>query len=122
MLVDWLYVQRRRTPAMAFFAHPRNLADRIVPSAIIAVAVGFVLAFWGTSSCRESSTTRCHCQWWRAWSRPSATAWPPPTGARRRRRPGKTKIKAKAKRKTRSKRLLHDGTSKRPRGQGGGLA
>jgi hypothetical protein len=47
MLVDWLYVQRRRTPAMAFFAHPRNLADRIVPSAIIAVAVGFVLAFWG---------------------------------------------------------------------------
>ena len=47
MLVDWLYVQRRRTPAMAFFAHPRNLADRVVPSAIVAVAVGFVLAFWG---------------------------------------------------------------------------
>jgi purine-cytosine permease-like protein len=47
MLVDWLYVQRRRTPAEAFFEHPRTLHQRIEPSAIIAVAVGFVLAFWG---------------------------------------------------------------------------
>ncbi|HSZ39075.1 MAG TPA: cytosine permease [Trebonia sp.] len=47
MLVDWLYVQRRRTPASAFFDHPRRLAGRVVPSAIAAVAVGFVLAFWG---------------------------------------------------------------------------
>ncbi|HEY1821048.1 MAG TPA: cytosine permease [Trebonia sp.] len=47
MLVDWLYVQRKRTPATAFFNHPRNLADRVVPSAIIAVAIGFVFAFWG---------------------------------------------------------------------------
>jgi purine-cytosine permease-like protein len=47
MLVDWLYVQRRRTPAAAFFVHPRRPADRVVPSAIVAVAVGFVLAFWG---------------------------------------------------------------------------
>jgi purine-cytosine permease-like protein len=47
MLVDWLYVQRRRTPAAAFFDHPRRLADRVVPSAIVAAAVGFVLGFWG---------------------------------------------------------------------------
>ena len=47
MLVDWLYVQRRRTPASAFFQPPRRLADRAVPSAIVAVAVGFVLGFWG---------------------------------------------------------------------------
>jgi hypothetical protein len=47
MLVDWMYVQRRRTPAAAFFQPPRRLADRIVPSAIAAVAIGFVLAFWG---------------------------------------------------------------------------
>jgi purine-cytosine permease-like protein len=48
MLVDWIYVQRRRTPASAFFQAPRTLADRVVPSAIVAVAVGFVLGYWGT--------------------------------------------------------------------------
>ena len=48
MLVDWLYVQRRRTPTSAFFSNPRRLADRAVPSAILAVAVGFVFGFWGT--------------------------------------------------------------------------
>jgi purine-cytosine permease-like protein len=47
MLVDWLYVQRRRTPAAAFFAAPRRFTDRVVSSAIIAVAIGFVLGFWG---------------------------------------------------------------------------
>jgi purine-cytosine permease-like protein len=47
MLVDWLYVQRRRTPATAFFQRPRDLADRAVPSAIVAVAIGFVFGFWG---------------------------------------------------------------------------
>jgi purine-cytosine permease-like protein len=47
MLVDWLYVQRRRTPAAAFFVAPRRMADRVVPSAIVAVAVGFVLGYWG---------------------------------------------------------------------------
>jgi purine-cytosine permease-like protein len=47
MLVDWLYVQRRRTLASAFFDRPRRLIGRIAPSAIAAVAVGFVLAFWG---------------------------------------------------------------------------
>jgi hypothetical protein len=47
MLVDWLYVQRRRTPAAAFFVPPRRLHERVVFSAIAAVAVGFVLGFWG---------------------------------------------------------------------------
>jgi purine-cytosine permease-like protein len=47
MLVDWLYVQRKRTPAAAFFDHPRRLSGRFVPSAIAAVAIGFVFGFWG---------------------------------------------------------------------------
>jgi purine-cytosine permease-like protein len=47
MLVDWLFVQRRSTPAAAFFTSPRNLAGRLVPSSIIAVAIGFVFGFWG---------------------------------------------------------------------------
>ncbi len=47
MLVDWLYVQRRRTPAARVLHPPRSLADRVVPSAIVAVAIGFVLGFWG---------------------------------------------------------------------------
>jgi purine-cytosine permease-like protein len=47
MLVDWLYVQRRLTPAAAFFQPPRSLGDRAVPSAIAAVAIGFVFGFWG---------------------------------------------------------------------------
>jgi purine-cytosine permease-like protein len=47
MLVDWLYVQRRRTPAAAFFTRPRSRHGRFVLSAVAAVAVGFVLGFWG---------------------------------------------------------------------------
>jgi len=47
ILVDWLHVQRKRTPADAFFVEPRRLADRFVAISIAAVAVGFVLAFWG---------------------------------------------------------------------------
>jgi purine-cytosine permease-like protein len=47
MLVDWIYVQRRRTPAEAFFEPPRSRADRIVPSAVGAVVVGFVVGYWG---------------------------------------------------------------------------
>jgi hypothetical protein len=27
--------------------HPRRLADRVVPSAIVAVVIGFVLGLWG---------------------------------------------------------------------------
>ena len=47
MLVDWIYVQRRRTPASAFFQPPRSVSDRAVPSAIAAVAIGFAFGFWG---------------------------------------------------------------------------
>lgn len=47
MLADWIYVQRRRTPAEAFFQHPSSRADRIVPSAIGAVIVGFIISYWG---------------------------------------------------------------------------
>jgi purine-cytosine permease-like protein len=47
MLVDWVYVQRRRTPPEAFFEHPRSRADRIVPSALAAVIVGFIIGYWG---------------------------------------------------------------------------
>jgi purine-cytosine permease-like protein len=48
MLVDWLYVQRQRTAAAEFFVPPRSRADRIVPSAIGAVLIGFVVGFWGS--------------------------------------------------------------------------
>jgi purine-cytosine permease-like protein len=48
MLVDWLYVQKRRTKAAAFFVPPTDLRSRFVPSAIAAVGIGFALAFWGS--------------------------------------------------------------------------
>ncbi|MGO9959056.1 MAG: purine-cytosine permease family protein [Solirubrobacteraceae bacterium] len=47
MLMDWIYVQRRRTSAEAFFEHPVGRAGRFVPSAIGAVIVGFVIGYWG---------------------------------------------------------------------------
>jgi purine-cytosine permease-like protein len=47
MLVDWLYVQRQRTQAKEFFIPPSSRADRIVPSAIGAVVIGFVIGYWG---------------------------------------------------------------------------
>jgi purine-cytosine permease-like protein len=47
MLVDWIYVQKRRTAAEAFFEPPHNRAERIVPSAIGAVVIGFVIGYWG---------------------------------------------------------------------------
>jgi uncharacterized membrane protein YeaQ/YmgE (transglycosylase-associated protein family) len=47
MLVDWIYVQKRRTPADAFFVHPAGFESRFALSAIGAVVIGFVLAFWG---------------------------------------------------------------------------
>jgi purine-cytosine permease-like protein len=47
MLVDWIYVQKRRTPADAFFEHPRSRSERIVPSAIGAVIIGFIISYWG---------------------------------------------------------------------------
>jgi purine-cytosine permease-like protein len=47
MLVDWIYVQKRRTAAEAFFEPPHSRAGRIVPSAIGAVLIGFVIGYWG---------------------------------------------------------------------------
>ena len=47
MLMDWIYVQRRRTAAEAFFERPQGRAGRIVPSAIAAVIVGFLISYWG---------------------------------------------------------------------------
>lgn len=47
MLVDWLWVQRKRTPDDAFFQPPQRPRERIVVSSLLAVAVGFVLSFWG---------------------------------------------------------------------------
>lgn len=47
MLVDWIGVQRKATPDEAFFAPPTRFSDRWVVSAIVSVAVGFVLGFWG---------------------------------------------------------------------------
>jgi len=47
MLVDWLYVQHRRTAAAAFFEHPHTLSQRIVPSSIASVIIGFVVGYWG---------------------------------------------------------------------------
>jgi purine-cytosine permease-like protein len=47
MLVDWLFVQRRRTAAEAFFDAPTTRADRLAPIAIGAVIIGFAIAYWG---------------------------------------------------------------------------
>jgi purine-cytosine permease-like protein len=47
MIVDWIGVQRKRTTADAFFVPPRSFRDRVVPSAVIAVSIGFVVGFWG---------------------------------------------------------------------------
>jgi purine-cytosine permease-like protein len=48
MLVDWIYVQKRRTAAEAFFLPPRTRIDRIVPTAISAVVIGFIIGYWGS--------------------------------------------------------------------------
>ena len=47
MLVDWVFVQRRRTPADAFFEAPRSFRDRWRLDAIVACAVGVVIGFYG---------------------------------------------------------------------------
>lgn len=46
MLVDWIWVQRRRTPADAFFEHPRTLAQWISLPAAFAFAVGLAFSIW----------------------------------------------------------------------------
>lgn len=46
MLVDWLYVQRRSTPAQRFFEPPRALPDWLSLPAAIAFCVGCAFSFW----------------------------------------------------------------------------
>ncbi len=46
MLVDWIWVQRRRTPADAFFEHPHSLPQWISPPAAVAFAVGLAFSIW----------------------------------------------------------------------------
>jgi len=46
-----------------FFEQPQGRAGRIVPSAIAAVLVGFIIATGETTSCLASSTTHCPCRY-----------------------------------------------------------
>lgn len=46
MLVDWIWVQRRRTPVETFFEKPRTLAQWIDPPAAAAFLVGLVFNIW----------------------------------------------------------------------------
>ncbi len=46
MLVDWIWVQRRRTPAAEFFDKPRTLAQWIDPPAAVAFLVGLAFNLW----------------------------------------------------------------------------
>ncbi len=47
MLVDWLWVQRRKTPADAFFAHPETPREWVNWASIIAFAAGLAFCLWG---------------------------------------------------------------------------
>lgn len=47
MLVDWLWVQRRKTPANAFFTHPETPRDWVNWASIIAFAAGLAFCLWG---------------------------------------------------------------------------
>lgn len=47
MLVDWVWVQKKRTPAHAFFERPTTTRGWWSWSAIITFAVGVVIAIWG---------------------------------------------------------------------------
>ncbi|AUW93817.1 hypothetical protein BXT84_07575 [Sulfobacillus thermotolerans] len=47
MLVDWLWVQRRRTPAEAFFTHPEKPEDWMNWPSIVAFAAGLAFSLWG---------------------------------------------------------------------------
>ncbi len=47
MLVDWVWVQRKRTPASAFFERPQTPRAWWSWSAVIAFAVGVVISIWG---------------------------------------------------------------------------
>lgn len=49
MLVDWVWVQRKKTPATAFFDPPRTAQDWWRWSAVIAFGVGLVISIWGSN-------------------------------------------------------------------------
>ncbi|PSR23917.1 MAG: thiamine permease [Sulfobacillus acidophilus] len=49
MLVDWVWVQRKRTPASAFFEHPKTARAWWSWSAIVSFAVGVVISVWGST-------------------------------------------------------------------------
>jgi purine-cytosine permease-like protein len=46
MLVDWIWVQRRRTPTDAFFERPRTLTQWISPLAGVAFVIGLAFNIW----------------------------------------------------------------------------
>ena len=47
MIVDWVWVQRKRTLPGAFFEHPRTPRDWWRWSAVIAFGFGLVISIWG---------------------------------------------------------------------------
>ncbi len=47
MLVDWIWVQRRQTPAADFFAQPHTAHDWWNWPAIVAFAFGLIISIWG---------------------------------------------------------------------------
>lgn len=46
MLVDWIMVQRRSTPAEEFFERPRTLAQWINAPAVLAFFIGLAFNLW----------------------------------------------------------------------------
>lgn len=48
MLVDWLWVQKRQTPAQAFFDRPKTVHGWWNVPALVTFAVGVVLSIWGS--------------------------------------------------------------------------
>lgn len=47
MLVDWIWVQRKRTPVEEFFHRPNRLSHRWNWAAFVAFVIGFGLSYWG---------------------------------------------------------------------------
>jgi len=46
MLVDWIMVQRKSTPAEEFFERPRTFAEWVRPFALVAFLVGLAFNLW----------------------------------------------------------------------------
>lgn len=47
MIVDWVWIQRKRTPVSAFFSKPNTFTQWFSVPAFVGFVVGFVLNFWG---------------------------------------------------------------------------